>query len=37
MVRRVMDLHGGDVRIESIPGHGSVVTLDLPDRPEVAA
>ena len=32
MVRRVMNLHGGDVRIESVPGRGSVVTLDLPDR-----
>lgn len=37
MVRRVMDLHGGEVRIESVPGRGSVVTLDLPDRPRVAA
>jgi len=37
MVRRVMDLHGGEVRIESVPGRGSVVTLDLPDRPRVAS
>jgi PAS domain S-box-containing protein len=37
MVRRVMELHGGEVRIESVPGRGSVVTLDLPDRPKVAA
>jgi PAS domain S-box-containing protein len=37
MVRRVMDLHGGEVSIESLPGQGSVVTLDLPVRSGAAA
>jgi PAS domain S-box-containing protein len=33
IVKRCVDLHGGDIRIESKPGEGTTVTLRLPKLP----
>jgi PAS domain S-box-containing protein len=30
MAKRLVEAHGGDIRMESMPGHGSTVTIDLP-------
>ena len=35
-VRRVVEAHGGEVRLNSALGEGTVVTLDLPNRPPAA-
>lgn len=37
IVRRVMDLHHGEVLLESVPGRGTVVALNLPDTSKAAA
>lgn len=34
MVRRAVQRHGGRVRIESEPGHGTVITVEIPMSPE---
>jgi PAS domain S-box-containing protein len=36
ITRKIMDLHGGDVRLESEEGRGSVFTLSFPSRPAPA-
>jgi two-component system sensor histidine kinase HydH len=36
LVRRIVEGHGGDVALESAPGHGTKVTLLLPVRAPVA-
>ena len=30
IVRNLVELHGGFVRLESVPGRGTTVTIDLP-------
>lgn len=37
IVRRIVELHGGRVAVQSQPGEGTVVSLDLPRRPPPAA
>ena len=33
IVKHIAEAHGGRVRLESAPGHGSTFTLDLPEIP----
>jgi len=37
LVRSLAELHGGTVKIESMPGHGTTVTVTLPESRVVAA
>ncbi len=37
VVRRIVEAHGGAVRVESAPGEGSAFVVDLPLEPPVAA
>jgi signal transduction histidine kinase len=33
LVQRIAELHGGDVKVDSLEGHGTTVTLILPEAP----
>jgi signal transduction histidine kinase len=30
IVKKIMDLHGGEIEIDSVPGHGTTVRLIIP-------